>query len=229
LGSIFKINPIWSTATSGGKMANEPLLFGQYYHIYNRGNNRENLFVEKRNYPYFLQLYAKYIQPVALTYAYSLLPNHYHFLIRTFTEEEQEAYHQAQIGSISEIDPIFKLREPSRAFNNLGIAYARALNKATGRTGALFDSPFGRKIVDNDRYFITLIAYIHRNPQKHGFVTDFRDWPWTSYGTVHSTKPTKIQRDELLAWYGNLANFEDAHQFETDESFIEPLIIDDWF
>ncbi|HID28372.1 MAG TPA: transposase, partial [Desulfobacterales bacterium] len=36
-------------------MPNEPLQFGQYYHIYNRGNNRENLFVEPRNYPYFLR------------------------------------------------------------------------------------------------------------------------------------------------------------------------------
>ncbi len=219
-------------------MANEPLLFGQYYHIYNRGNNRENLFVEKRNYPYFLQLYAKYIQPVALTYAYCLLPNHFHFLIRTRTEEEQETFHQEQIGSISEIDPIswdshidpiFKLRQPSRAFNNLCIAYARAFNKATGRTGALFASPFGRKIVDNDRYFITLIAYIHRNPQKHGFVADFREWPWSSYDAIRSSKATKIQRDEVLEWYGSLANFEDAHQLETDETLIEPLIVDDWF
>ena len=216
-------------------MANEPLLFGQYYHIYNRGNNRENLFVEKRNYPYFLQQYAKHIQPVALTYAYSLLPNHFHFLIRTRTEEEQEAYHRAQIdsileiGSIFKIDPIFKLLEPSRAFNNLFIAYARAFNKATGRTGALFESPFGRKLVDNDRYFITLIVYIHRNPQKHGLVADFRDWPWSSYRAIRSTKPTKIQRDDVLAWYGDPTNFEEAHRLEVNEAMIEPLIVDDWF
>ena len=36
-------------------MANEPLQYGCYYHIYNHGNNRENLFVECRNYPYFLK------------------------------------------------------------------------------------------------------------------------------------------------------------------------------
>ena len=66
-------------------MAIEPLRFGCYYHIYNRGNNRENLFIERRNYPYFLKLYAKHIQPVAETYAYCLLPNHFHFAIRTLS------------------------------------------------------------------------------------------------------------------------------------------------
>jgi hypothetical protein len=38
-----------------GPLALEP---GKYYHIYNRGNNRENIFNEERNYAYFLKLYA---------------------------------------------------------------------------------------------------------------------------------------------------------------------------
>jgi len=67
-----------------------PLCYGQYYHIYNRGNNRENIFVEERNYRYFLKLYVKYIEPVADTYAYCLLRNHFHFLVRIKTVAEQE-------------------------------------------------------------------------------------------------------------------------------------------
>jgi putative transposase len=58
------------------------LQYGVAYHIYNRGNNRENVFVEERNYRHFLQLYAKYIEPVAWTYAYCLLRNHFHFLVK---------------------------------------------------------------------------------------------------------------------------------------------------
>ena len=56
-----------------------PLEYGQYYHIYNRGNNGENLFFEERNYPYFLKLYAHHILPVADTYAYCLLRNHFQY------------------------------------------------------------------------------------------------------------------------------------------------------
>ena len=64
-------------------MANPaPLQHGRYYHIYNRGVNRENLFVEERNYRYFLQLYARHVEPIAYTYAYCLLRNHFHFLVQ---------------------------------------------------------------------------------------------------------------------------------------------------
>ena len=59
-----------------------PFVSELHYHIYNRGTNRENVFVEERNYRHFLQLYAKHIQPVAETYAYCLLKNHFHFLVR---------------------------------------------------------------------------------------------------------------------------------------------------
>lgn len=184
-------------------MANEPLQYGRYYHIYNRGNNGENLFVQRRNYPYFLQRYAKYIEPVAQTFAYCLLPNHFHFAIRTRTEAEQEAYWREQIaeveiGPFSEIGPIFKLTPPSRAFNNFFIAYARAFNRATGRTGSLFERPFHRKVVTSQRYLLTLIAYIHRNPQRHGLVADFREWVWSSYGALLSEQPTKVRRTTII-------------------------------
>jgi putative transposase len=226
-------------------MAVEPLSFGCYYHIYNRGNNRENIFVERRNYPYFLKLYAKHIQPIAETYAYCLLPNHFHFAIRTYTEEEQEAYYH-QNGSISKIEPfskndakvdsiskteptlpLFKLQQPSRAFNNMFIAYARAFNKATNRTGVLFETPFGRKIVDNERYFMALITYIHRNPQKHSLIPDFRNWEWSSYSTILSSQPTKVKRDDVLAWYNDRTQFAKTHLAEVDKGFIAPLVEDD--
>ena len=58
------------------------LQFNQYYHLYNRGNNKEALFKEGRNYYYFLDLYKKYIYPMADLYAYCLLPTHFHFIIR---------------------------------------------------------------------------------------------------------------------------------------------------
>lgn len=60
---------------------------GRFYHVLNRGNNRENLFVEKRNYRYFLQLYAQFLSPIADTYAYCLMPNHFHLLIRVKPQE----------------------------------------------------------------------------------------------------------------------------------------------
>jgi putative transposase len=188
----------------------------QYYHIYNRGNNGETLFREQRNYPYFLRLYAKYIEPVAETYAYCLLKNHFHFLVRIKVVET---------GPVSETGPVLN---PSRQFNNLFIAYAKAFNKAYDRTGSLFESPFKRKLVDSDRYFTHLVAYIHRNPVKHGFVDDCHDWPYSSYRAVLSTKPTRVQRESVLDWFGGRPGFEEAHTLEVEEGVIEALIVEDW-
>ena len=58
-----------------------PLIPGKYYYIYNRGYNREDIFVEEHNYSYFLKLYDKHISPVAETLAYCLLKNHFRFLV----------------------------------------------------------------------------------------------------------------------------------------------------
>src|SRR5262245_41858037 len=139
------------------------LLPGHYYHVYNRGNNRENIFREERNYRYFRDLYAAHVEPVAETFAYCLLKNHFHLLIR-----------------------IKDVPAPAQAFSNLFNAYPKSINKAHGRTGSLFQKPFQRLTVTNERYFLQLIFYIHFNPQKHGLVTRFRDWPWTSYHALSS-------------------------------------------
>ena len=144
---------------------------GKHYHIYNRGNNRENLFIEERNYPYFLRLYQHHVVPVADTYAYCLMRNHFHLFVRLKTAEEMsDLYKKSDIWKV-----------PTCAFAAMFTAYAKAINKAYGRTGRLFSEHFGRIEVTSERYFTNLILYIHLNPQKHGFVKDFRDWPWSSY------------------------------------------------
>jgi putative transposase len=203
-----------------------PLEYGQYYHIYNRGNNGENLFFEERNYPYFLKLYAHHILPVADTYAYCLLRNHFHVLVRIKTEEEQE-----QTLGVSEtlrVSGTFKPRRPSQHFGNLFNAYAKAINRAQGRTGSLFENPFGRVPVASETHLVHLVAYIHQNAQKHGFVPDFRQWPHSSYLAMLSSKPTHLQREEVLAWFQGQAGFEEYHRCPVNQVQIAPLVPEDF-
>ncbi len=191
-----------------------PLQPGKYYHIYNRGNNQENIFVEERNYPYFLKLYALHIGPIADTYAYCLLRNHFHFL--------------ARIKDLTGLPDLSGLKPPSQHFSNLFNAYARAFNKVYNRTGALFQRPFGRIEVTSDAYFVRLVTYIHQNPQKHRFVKDFRDWPYSSYHAHLSSRPTHLKRDDVLAWFDGVGHFVSAHQLPIADSEITALAPDDF-
>lgn len=186
-----------------------PLQFDAIYHIYNRGNNRENIFIEERNYPYFLQLYAKHLEHIVDTYAYSLLRNHFHLTARVKTKEQiQAALTAAQKPVPTKIDDNFA----SQKFANFFTAYAKGINKAYQRTGSLFEHPFGRVQITSARQFWRTITYIHQNPQKHGFVADFRDWKWSSYAALVSDKPTRLQRDAVLKLFGGRQEYIDLHQ-----------------
>ncbi len=160
-----------------------PLQYGQTYHVYNRGINRETIFVADHNYRHFLRLYAHHVAPIADTYAYCLLPNHFHFLVHI---------------------------------------------NAHDRTGSLFQRPFGRIPVADDTYFAWLVAYIHRNPQKHGLLDDFRGWPYSSYHACLSTQPTGVDRDEVLAWFDGQAGFRAFHRQAVPERQIALLVAEDF-
>ncbi|HQZ99663.1 MAG TPA: hypothetical protein PLJ62_05670 [Thermoflexales bacterium] len=175
-----------------------PLETGCYYHIFNRGNNGEDVFREERNYEYFLKLYAHHILPVAETYAFCLLKNHFHLAIRVREDTKDEQTKD-------------KLPPASRAFSNFFNAYARAINKEYARTGSLFENPFHRIKIQTDSYFSAVVLYIHRNPQKHRFLDDFRDWKWSSYHAHLSDRPTKLERERVLGWFNGRDQFVADH------------------
>jgi REP element-mobilizing transposase RayT len=197
-----------------------PLEPGQYYHIYNRGNNRENLFVEERNYRYYLELYAKHIEPAAETFAYCLLPNHFHLLVWMKDLGQDE-----DLGSLR--GNLTGRKRPSQSFSNLCNAYTKAFNKVYGRSGALFQRPFGRVQVTSDAYLAHLVTYIHFNPERHGLVDDFRAWPYSSYRAYLSAQPTRLRREEVLGWFGGPEGFEMAHRVATDPGLVAMLAPDD--
>lgn len=186
-----------------------PLVQGQIYHIYNRGNNRETIFREDRNYHYFLNLYSKYIPQVADTYAYCLLPNHFHFLVRI---KSAEALFQNFYPNSDELDPEMLIkqtrRHPSQGFANLFISYTKSFNKVYSRTGSLLEKPFHRKHVASDLYFQQLVLYLNHNPQKHGLVDDFREWEYSSFYDLCSDQPTLLDRNTVIEVFGSLDTFK---------------------
>ena len=118
-------------------------------------------------------------------------------------------------------------KEPSQYFSNLFNAYAKTINLTYDRTGSLFQRPFGRVRVDRDAHFTKLIAYIHQNLQRHGFVDDYRDWPYSSYPALVGSSETNLDRETVLGWFGGLDKFMTYHIREGDISDLSHLIADD--
>jgi len=187
----------------------QPLAYDAYYHIYNRGINGENLFCEDANYKYFLQLYFKYTEPIAETYAWCLMKNHFHILVRILPESEIEF--MKILKGDHRVFQHQKRFDPTRQFSHLFNAYAKAFNKKYGRTGGLFETPFRRKKVTDESYFKELVFYIHNNPVKHGFAPCLTAYPWSSYLSIISLTPAKNNREKVMGWFNSQSEFIEYH------------------
>jgi REP element-mobilizing transposase RayT len=165
-------------------MKKEELKPEQYYHIFNRSNNKETIFKDEANYMYFLDLLKKYILPIATVYSYCLLPNHFHLLIRTEN---------------------FKSKKISQSFANLFNSYTKAINKKYNRTGSLFQKGFKRKLINNERYLQQVIIYINTN-SKHHNIADYNKYKHSSYQALISNKKTHIKRDEVKILFDTKSN-----------------------
>ncbi|HET9906382.1 MAG TPA: hypothetical protein VFQ23_07065 [Anaerolineales bacterium] len=186
-----------------------PLAYGTFYHIYNRGNNHENIFVEVRNYAYFLELWWKHVSPIAETWAYCLLRNHFHIVV--FIKNREDL-----ITNLTGLEDLSgfnnKIKPPHQYFSNFFNAYSRGLNIALQRTGAVFERPFKRIPIDTESYLLRLIIYIHQNPQKHKFVRDFRDWNYSSFHELVSEVPSHLSRERVIQIFCSRADFIRIHQ-----------------
>lgn len=198
---------------------------GKYYHIYNRGINSCNLFEESINYEHFLRLYEKYIHPIADTYAWCLMPNHFHFFVRIKEEAEVNLNDLPNPVRVQNPDRISKnIKQPHLYFSHLFNAYTQAFNKKYKRHGSLFERPFKRILIENELYLKYLVYYIHHNPVTHGFVDDMLEYPWSSYLTIASPKKTNLKRKEVIRWFDDLENLKAFHQQEHDLDKIKNLI-----
>lgn len=187
------------------------------YHICNCANGSENLFREDRNYRYFIEKYIHYTRPVAETYAYCLMPNHFHALVTI--RPAAHAIKNVPPETISR----YKAYEyfVSKQVSNLFSAYTQAVNKVYQRRGSLFRPNMKKKKVESDRYFTQLIMYIHHNPVNHGFVNDAWDWPHSSIHHFINKKGLALYqgpgflessaKNDVLNWFGNSQEFEKAH------------------
>ena len=132
---------------------------GQYYHVYNRGTNRQPIFTYEENYWFLLRRVKLYLPLYQISIiAYALMPNHYHFLVGVHKE-----------GSLSQF------------FQRLFNSYSQAFNKQQNRSGTLFAGRAKSIPVDKSNYVYALVRYIHLNPVVAGLVKTPGDWQFSNY------------------------------------------------
>lgn len=195
----------------------QPIVEGQYFHIYNRGVNSEDLFKEKKNYYYFLEQYKFYCGNVLETLAYCLLKNHFHLLV--YVKENVEV--PRRDGK----EGMFRLNA-SKQLGHFFNSYTQSINKAYKRTGQLFESPFERKLVDDESYVTSLIYYCNRNAVHHDFVKDIRDWEFSSYHPVKNNDGNIVAVDEVIKRFGSIQHFEEAQREFMMEDDYRKYILD---
>ena len=185
-----------------------PFEENSFYHIYNHGNGIENIFITDNNYNFFLKKYVKYIVPIAETYTYCLLPNHFHFLVRI-----KDAI-DLKMGN-EDVDHVV-----TQAFSNLFNSYTKSFNSYHNRMGSLFLDNFKRNKVEEIDYLTKLIHYIHHNPVKHKLTGSPDGWKYSSYQACLSDRPSYVERDKVLRWFGGLDEFIKFHQWNPADDFI---------
>ena len=196
-----------------------PFEEGGYYHVYNRTNNRELLFREPENYRYFLQKYKQFAAPFPGTFAYALLPNHFHFIVRVKQLSAITAYLDGLPPLLhSKAETVFLEKGAEafpglveKAFHRFFTGYAVAFNNRNERYGNLFHRPFLRLRINDDAHWQRGIVYAHTNALKHGIVRDFTTYPWTSYHACLSEAATMLCRDEVLRLFGGREPFIALH------------------
>lgn len=172
---------------------------GSYYHIYNRGNNGENLFLEEENYRFFLTRLQYYCSEIMEIYSYCFLKNHFHFLVKVK-------------DVVTPTDDIASSDGISNQLRKFFISYSQAINKRYRRTGSLIEKPFRRKEITSTDYLLETVCYIHLNPLKHGFAKNFEAYPYSSYSILSKGNDICwLNVREVYSWFGNRDNFISAH------------------
>jgi REP element-mobilizing transposase RayT len=183
-----------------------PLYKDKIYHIYNRGNGSENIFYKHENYIYFLNQYYKFTKSILDTFAFCLLPNHFHIMARIRIDSPEIV---------------------SETFRKFFISYSMSINKQQERKGSLFQRGFKRKLIDDENYFYAAIYYIHSNPVHHNIVKQIDMYKYSSYNILIGEKETNLRRQEIFDWFNGKHNFIEYHMKERNRVFDDSFIIED--
>jgi putative transposase len=169
------------------------------YHIYNQGNNRQQIFYDRKDYFVFLNLYKSLFSPFMDSIAWCLMPNHFHFMIYA----DKRCTVTIKQGGIF-IDPI------TNGFRKLLSGYARIFNSQTQQSGSVFRQKTKAKCLSQipikpggiyqvQDYFVNCFHYIHQNPLVARLVNRLENWEFSSFRDYAGLRQGSLCKKELGA------------------------------
>ncbi len=174
------------------------------YHIMLRGIDKRNIFLDEEEYLTFLKYLKKAQDKIEFViYAYCLMTNHVHLLLKT----------EAPTGDI---------------VKRIAVGYAQYHNIKNGRTGHLFQNRFKSEVVETDKYFLTVLRYIHQNPLKAGMVQDIKQYRWSSYHEYFSKDNLIVDKEFVFDYFKDLEGFIEFMEEENDDECLDYNPIKRW-
>lgn len=166
------------------------------YHIMIRGINRQNIFQDDEDREKFLQTVARYTEKGDIKiYGYCLMNNHVHILIKD--------------------------TNLAVTMRKICASYVYWYNRKYKRCGHLYQDRFKSEVVEDDKYFLTVLRYIHQNPVKAGLVKSISDYKWSSFDEYLNTKKIvdvdfalEIMSKEQFVEYNNAENQDSCLEYK---------------
>lgn len=143
---------------------------GMFFHVIQRGNNREYVFKEEIDKGYLIKQFKHYKEGLGYKiYGFVIMDNHYHFIIQTLSEKLQAIMHR------------------------VNSKYSRYYNYRYKHSGHVFQGRYKAKLVQEEKYLLGLLRYIHQNPMRANMVSCISEYKWSSDIQLKGTVPNDLK------------------------------------
>ena len=135
------------------------ILNNAYYHLINRGNQKQNTFLENSDFEKYLELLTHYKRKYKIKlFGYCLMPNHMHLVVVPK-----------------------KAAELAKFMQGLTQTYTFWFNQKYDKNGRLWQGRFKSMVIQDTAYFLECVSYIEANPVRAGLTSSPADYLWSSY------------------------------------------------
>lgn len=184
-----------------------PILPGNFYHLHNKSSGHQKLFVTDENYHFFLEKYKHFMGSIADTYAYVLMPEHFHFLVRIKPEGELVKYFSKNRQRLDEYDTMIN-EQLSELFNT----YSKSFNKKQNHKGELFLPQVKRKRIIDPAYLKNLVRYMHYEPVEAGVTKHIYKYDHSSYNALLNGDSSIISTGAIYELFNDPDSFVSFHK-----------------